>query len=456
LNSTPDIKIKVKCLPKYRVLYELPASTNVVIAIGGRGGGKTYELSKWAAFQATIKKKRCAILRDEKSLIRESILNEVLLRYDTANRYGVLDTQYHKLDTGIKDKKTGEMLVFTKGFRASDNSKQANLKSISNVDYAIIEEGEDITSEEKYNTFVDSIRNEGSIVVILLNTPHAGHFLLRRYFNLTPLPHHDGYFSISPKGIPGVVVIQAGYEDNPYLPPHVIANYKGYGDPLHHLYNMHYYLTAIMGYSSTGRKGQIHRKIKPISLADYMSLPYPERYGQDFGTAAPAALVGVKSYKNTVWCREISYVPMPVLEIAKMYCRLRFGPSDRIVADQADAKAIEKLKKGFTKEELPDNEWQQYPQLLRGFYVVPCIKGKDSVKFGIDLMDGLDMYAVEESTNLWNEITNRVWEVDKNGNFTDDPEPGYDHAIDGIAYVCVDIYGAMRNSQLKSIGGYLK
>lgn len=438
--------VNVKCLPQYRVLYDLPAGTNIVVLIGGRGGGKTYEVSKWAAFQATIKKKRCSILRDEKSLIRESILNEVLLRYDTANRDGILDMQYQKLETGIKDKRTGEMLVFTKGFRASDNQKSANLKSISNVDYAIIEEGEDITDPEKFNSFVDSIRNEGSIVLILLNTPHMGHFILRRYFNLTPVPGHDGYFDITPKSIPGVVCIRSNFDDNPHLPAHVVANYNGYGDPTHHLFNLHYYLTAIKGYSSSGRKGQIHRKVKRITHAEYMKLPYPERYGQDFGTAAPAALVGVKSYKNTVWCRQISYVPMTVLDIGKKYCELRLTPADKIVADQADAKSIDKLKSGWTKQELDDYDLGRYPALLKGFYIVPCVKGKDSVKFGIDLMDSLEMYVTEESTDVWFEIQNRVWEQDKNGEFTDDPEPGNDHALDAIMYVCVDIYGNMRRS----------
>jgi phage terminase large subunit len=71
------MSVKVKCLPKFRELYNLPSGTHTVILIGGRGGGKTYEASKYAAFSSTIRKKRIVVVRDEKEAIKESILNEI-------------------------------------------------------------------------------------------------------------------------------------------------------------------------------------------------------------------------------------------------------------------------------------------------------------------------------------------------------------------------------------------
>ena len=132
----------------FQILYNLPTGTNTVICIGGRGGMKTHEISKFVAYSSTIKQKRCVILRDEKSLVRESILNEILLRFDSANANGKLSEYYDRLDTGIKIRATNEMTVFTMGFRASAKEKKANLKSISNIDLAVIEEMEDIRSED--------------------------------------------------------------------------------------------------------------------------------------------------------------------------------------------------------------------------------------------------------------------------------------------------------------------
>ncbi len=450
LNEIPDeIKeglIASGVIPvndKYVQLYNLPEGTSVVVLIGGRGGVKTTEGSRFVALNSTLDKKRCVILRDEKELIRESILNEVLLRYDEHNAYWNFDKDFTRLDTGIKDNATGEMQVFTKGFRASSGQKQANLKSVSNVDIALVEEAEDIRDENKYNTFADSIRKEGSLIVIILNTPDTKHWIIKRFFNLIHVDIKDenglpveGYFDIEPKKIPGFVCIKTSFKDNPHLPAHIIDNYNNYGNPKSHLYNLHYYLTAILGYASTGRKGQVLKKVKPITLAEYLKLPYKEYIGQDFGTSSPAGTVGVKKFKNTSWCREINYKPLPTLDIGKMYCTLKIHPTrDEIIADSADPKAIDKLIKGWNNEELHPSDFAKYPNLRNGWNVIPARKGADSVNYGIDNMTAMNLYAVEESIDLWDEIANYVYAQDKYFNYTNDPIDDYNHLIDPWRYV---------------------
>src|SRR5574339_667912 len=219
----------------FKVLYELPPDTNFVIAIGGRGGKKTYEVSKFIAFASTIKQKRCCILRDEKEKIRESILNEIFQRYDTANEFGHLNSFYDKIDSGIRSKTTNEMLVFTQGFRASSKDKKSNLKGASAIDIAVVEEAEDIVSFTKFNTFKDSMRKKGRLVIVLLNTPDMNHWIVQKYFDLGPLVDDKGkatgYFKLIPKKIQGFVAIQTSYKDNQHLPEDVIRDYEGYGDP---------------------------------------------------------------------------------------------------------------------------------------------------------------------------------------------------------------------------------
>lgn len=446
--------IVVEKSPQYDILYNLPAGTETVVCIGGRGGMKTYEVSKFTAFSATIKKKRCVVLRDEKELIRESILGEILARYDTADENGMLSIHYERLETGIKDRKTGQMLVFTKGFRASKTDKTANMKGVSKIKIAVVEEAADIRDVDKYNTFADSLREEDVLIIIILNTPDIQHWIVKRFFNLELV--EDGYWKLIPKVLPGFVCIQTSFEDNPYLPAHIIRNYRDYGNPLSHLYNPHYYKTAIVGLASSGRKGQVHKKVKSIKLQDYLAIPCPEMYAQDFGTASPAGLVGMKTLKNTVWCRQLNYLPKSTLEIGRMYCNLGFGPKDKIVGDNADKEAMDKLSKGWSENELSPEDIRSYPALRRGFYMVRSKKGPDSVQYGIDLMDSLELFAVEESADLWNEILNRIYAKDKNDNYTNDPEPGWDHLIDPWMYGCVEIYGTERGKKnsMKGKSGY--
>jgi hypothetical protein len=120
---------------------------------------------------------------------------------------------------------------------------------------------------------------------------------------------------------------------------------------------------------------------------------------------------------------------MSSLSLGKLYCELNFGVSDRIIGDNADKEAIKKLSNGFEKSELTDELIRLYPKLLKGFYIVPC-KNKD-ISFRISLMDSLNLFAVEESKDLWEEIMNWCYAQDKNGNYTNDPIAGFDHCFVG-------------------------
>jgi phage terminase large subunit len=454
--------VNVRALEPFKCLYRLPEGTNTVICIGGRGGAKTYEVSKFIAFQSTIKKKRVVVLRDEKELIRESILNEVLMRYDTANANGALSPYYQRLDTGIKDIQTNEMLVFTKGFRASTTDKRANLKSISNIDMAVIEEAEDIRDEEKFNVFSDGVRKEGALIVIILNTPDLGHWIVKRYFTLERV--EDGYYDVIPKQIPGLVVIKTGYEDNPHLPPTIVERYKAYGDPASHLFNKHYYLTAIRGLASTGRKGQIYSNWKSITNQQFNEIDARSIFGQDFGSSSPAATGEIKMVNNRLYIRGHNYQGMTEKQIGMLYCRL--GITDEvIIADSAEPMAIRRLRSGWSLNELSDEEradyaaWQEgalkqpamastgihaprvvpkpwkWARLLTGFHIYPAFKGPGTVTAGIKKVMDYEVFVVEDSTDIWFEYWNYVWAVDKNNNPTDEPEDAHNHYMDLIRYV---------------------
>ncbi len=428
--------IKVRNNGLFQPLYYLPKGTHTVVCMGGRGGGKTYQVSKFVAFMATVHRKRCAILRDEKSLIKESILNEIWQRFETADVGGRLSAFYTKNETELKDKKSGETLIYTKGFRASSNQKAATLKGSSNLDLAILEEAEDIIDPEKYNTFADSLRKEGCVIIIMLNTPAVGHWISRRWFNAELVA--DGYFKLTPKDIPGVVVIQSNYSDNNYLPEHIIANYEGYGNPKHHLYNHHYYMTAILGYASTGRKGQILTKVKWISQSEYLALPYKEIYAQDFGPASPAATLGGKFHNNRLYFRGMNYKGLNALQIALKYIEWGFTGSDVIVADPADKQACNLLQGGFTSDDAPQDLLDKYPKLRQGFNVIRAPKGRDSISNDIDILDSMELYCVEdgeEAENIKTEIMSWVYAQDKWGNYTNEAIDNFNHYMDCLRYL---------------------
>lgn len=444
-----DITVEVKVLPPYKVLHNPPKGTKVFVIIGGRGGGKTYEVSKYIAKEATIEERRCLILRDEKEQVRDSILNEVLLRYDTADEDGILSQVYERLDTGIKDRRNGNMVVFTKGFRASSGAKTANLKGVSDVDIAVIEEAEDIRDKTKFDKFSDSIRKKNAVIIIILNTPDINHWIIKRYFRLEEAygidgEILDGYFKIIPKTIPGFQCINTSYKDNPYLDPDKVREYESYADPSSERYDLHHYYTDILGYASSGRKGQVFKKVKPISLKEYLALPYREYYGQDFGTTSPAGMVGIKKHRQSIYIRQMNYRPKHTLELGMMYCDIGLHHTkDKIIADIAGKDDIQKLSEGYDRSELEDDILKRYPGLIRGWDIQGWPKRK--VQSGVRLLNSMNIFVTDDSEGFWDpekgEIVNYVYAQDKNGNYLDEPIDDFNHLWDPTRYVAEYLEG---------------
>lgn len=428
------MEIEVQRSPKFAPLYEDNKETEIIICIGGRGGAKTYEVSLAGAFNALVKNKRIQVLRDEKAHIKESILNEILTRFDTANIEGAYNGYFEKQIGGLKNIQTDEMQIFTKGFRASSNSQRANLKSISNVDIAIIEEAEDIRDEDKFNTFADSIRKEGSYIIIVLNTPDINHWIIKRYFNLLPT-EHDGYFLLNPKQIKGVKYIMTSFEDNKYLQQKTIQKYRDYGNPESHLFNLHYYLTSILGYTSTGLKGQIFKNYKIITKEAFDEVDKMEVIGLDFGTSSPAGIVAVKIERNKIYLNELNYEGLNLRELAIKLNTLGLDNKSLIIADSAEPETIRSLRYGIGNI-LSEKEKEVYKYATTGFHNIrPAKKGSGSIKSGIDKLLSFEMYVTENSKNLLNELLQYRWAVDRNNNPMDVPIDDVNHLIDPIRYV---------------------
>jgi phage terminase large subunit len=413
------ITIRPNPLPKFKILYNLPPKTWLVINVGGRGGGKSYEVSKWGVLEALTRNKRLALLRDEQSTIAQSIMHEIKMRFteinEKANNH--FSSRWEMQDNGLKKSSTGMLHVFSKGFRTSKTGQKAGLKSIADVDIAIVEEFEDIADEEKFNVFADSIRKEDAVIVINSNVPSKNHWFVKRYFNLIESPY-EGFYILQPKTIPGVVYIISSYEDNPHLSENTISRYRAYGDPNSNLYNLEHYITDILGYVSEGAKGRIYRGWKAITNTEFLQAPYSSYYGLDFGYSEdPVALVEIKSHNNKNFWKEIIYeVGLTNPSLAKLM-QVRGVPKNaRIYADSAEPKSIKELHELGYKN------------------VVPADKGPDSVLFGIKQVKAMENYVTEGSANLWHENEEYKWELDSNKEPTDKPEDKNNHLLDAGRY----------------------
>lgn len=432
------ITIRPNPLEPFKVLYNLPPDTWMVINIGGRGGGKSHETSKLSVIQSCCYGKRIAVLRDEKVTIEQSIMNDIksqFKRIDEATS-GYFSKRFIMNDNELKQAGNNQSLIFTMGFRASSNAKATNLKSISEIDIALIEEFEDIRDEFKFNVFADGIRKAGSYILINSNVPDKDHWFLNRYFTLEPTDY-DGYFQLMRKNIKGVVYIFSSYENNPYLPPHIVAKYRGYGDKDSPFYDPHYYYSQILGYASSGRIGRIYTGWQRISFDLYKQLDYNKYYYIDWGTRDPCAIGEVKIHNRNLFVKPLLYEPKEVIDIAKFLCDKGFTEKDIIICDSSEPNSILKLRNGYTADEIGQWEIDLRPQLARGFSTIGVAKPSGSVIEGISLLKEYTVHVVEgeEGDKVWAEYIDYRWHVDKNGNSTDQPIDKNNHHMDGIRYV---------------------
>lgn len=139
-----------------------------------------------------------------------------------------------------------------------------------------------------------------------------------------------------------------------------------------------------------------------------------EGYGLDYGYSIdPTAIVAVYYYNGGYILDEVLYRKgMSNKQIADVLNGLPYG---LVVADSAEPKSNDEIKS-------------------YGVNLVPVVKGKDSIKQGIQYVQDQKISVTERSINLIKEYRNYLWKTDKNGQIINEPEGGLDHALDAVRY----------------------
>lgn len=142
--------------------------------------------------------------------------------------------------------------------------------------------------------------------------------------------------------------------------------------------------------------------------------------GLDFGyTNDPTANVAAYKFNDTIiWDERIYENGMTNKDIAKRFDLLGVEKNEYITADSAEPKSIDELK-GY------------------GYYVKPVLKGRDSVNYGISLLQENEFYVTSSSVNLIKELRRYSWDEDRSGNKLNKPIDDYNHAIDAMRYLAV-------------------
>lgn len=153
-------------------------------------------------------------------------------------------------------------------------------------------------------------------------------------------------------------------------------------------------------------------------------------YGLDFGfTNDPTALVHCIIAHGELWTDlEIYETGLTNPMIAENAKEAGLTKADQIIADSAEPKSIAELRNA-------------------GLWVIPTVKGGDSITVGIDILHRYKWNVTRRSIGMIEELQSYKWKKDRDGKKTNTPVDKFNHAIDATRYF------ALMRLNVRRVGG---
>lgn len=224
------------------------------------------------------------------------------------------------------------------------------------------------------------------------------------------------------KGRKGVKLIISDHRGNPFLSKEEHERIEGIED------------VELWKVYARGLTGKLSGVIFPnFRIVDSL----PERaswkiqgYGLDFGfTNDPTALVHCIIAHGELWTDlEIYETGLTNPMIAENAKEAGLTKADQIIADSAEPKSIAELRNA-------------------GLWVIPTVKGGDSITVGIDILHRYKWNVTRRSIGMIEELQSYKWKKDRDGKKTNTPVDKFNHAIDATRYF------ALMRLNVKRVGG---
>lgn len=304
----------------------------------------------------------------------------------------------------ITRQSTGQIILF-KGL--DDGQKITSTTVTSGVlNFVWIEEASQLNSEAEFNKLDLSIRGEVpegyfKQITFTFNPWSDQHFLKRRFFDV--------------KDPENVLALTTTYKCNEWLDA---ADLKLFEDMKRDSPRRY----AVEGEAAWGRAEGLIFDNWAVRAFDWhlaLRLPGAKAFcGLDFGFTDPTAIVlGIVCPEDkAIFIFDEAYlVGATNAEICKALRDLGIQ-REKVYCDAAEPKSIEELRRMKINAQ-------------------PSIKGADSVRYGIHVMQGYKIIIHPKCEEFAISIQNYVWAKDRNGNPTGKPEHEYSHCLTGETLV---------------------
>lgn len=387
----------MQTIKKHKPIWnKLGNSTRYFIVSGGRGSGKSFEISRFATLLTFQKNENILYTRKTLTSAHLSIIPEFTEKIELLN----LDSQFEVNKTEIENTAT-KSKIFFRGIQSGSKDNTANLKSLQGITTWILDEAEELTDEATFDRIDLSVRQKGkqNRIILILNPTTKESWIYKRFFEDKGL--EGGFNGVKDN----VTYIHTDYRDN-------IDNLnESFLDQINEIKetNPTKYNHAILGGWLDKAEGVVFTNWKIGRFEDNGKVIY----GQDYGFSIdPTTLVKVSIEKSLkkIYLKELLYktkmTTSDISEVNERYCG-----KDLIIGDSAEPRLIDELK-------------------AKGNNIKGAVKGQGSVSAGIAIMQDYELIIDPDSINLIKELNNYVWS-DKKSNT---PIDAYNHILDACRY----------------------
>jgi phage terminase large subunit len=151
-------------------------------------------------------------------------------------------------------------------------------------------------------------------------------------------------------------------------------------------------------------------------------------YGLDFGYSQdPCSLVGIYKYNDDIVVDEVIY-QTGLLNSELSNLMKSYKVVGEIYADSAEPKSIAELKRF-------------------GHQVKPVEKGRDSINYGIQIVQQKHLMITRRSRGILDEITKYMWKKNRDGGYETTPIDAYNHSMDALRYISIMKLGVRKEGR---------
>ena len=161
---------------KYR---RIGSEAKFSIITGGRGSGKSFALTYLICLLSYEAGHVILYTRYTLRAASISIIPEFLQKIELMGK----SADFEVTKDSIINKASGSRILF-RGIKTSSGDQTANLKSIQGLSTWVLDEAEELTSEDKFDTINLSVREEGvqNRVILIMNPTTKEHWVYKKFF----------------------------------------------------------------------------------------------------------------------------------------------------------------------------------------------------------------------------------------------------------------------------------